>query len=158
MNVKLTESPRFTLTDVRSAGNTDINAPAVENIQYTCICKCINIWLVYCTSINSYMYTANNIVFKPNNTYNVYHWLYLAYNIHVVIAIIFVPGIIRTVAVSDTSSDLHVSVSLYIPRASIDNRMKRSPLTTLMLSWPTKKVLSPLTESIICVICDREGE
>ena len=60
-------------------------------------------------------------------------------------------------AVSDTSSDLHVSVSLYIPRASIDNRMKRSPLTTLMLSWPREKVLSPLTESIICVICDREG-
>ena len=35
MNVKLTESPRFALIDVRSAGNTDINAPAVENIQYT---------------------------------------------------------------------------------------------------------------------------
>ena len=39
MNVKLTESPRFAVIAVRLAGNGDINASAVEIIQYTCICK-----------------------------------------------------------------------------------------------------------------------
>ena len=40
MNVKLTDSPRFAVIAVRLAGNGDINASAVENIQYTCILHC----------------------------------------------------------------------------------------------------------------------